>query len=72
MPIAERRSVRVPESPRYAPARETIGPPECPLFYRWTLLAPRIRGRCRSRLWSTGSSQTGRTPTCRTTIRAAS
>jgi len=25
--------------------RETIGPPECPLFYRWTLLAPRFRRR---------------------------
>jgi hypothetical protein len=27
------------------PRREVIGPQECPLFYRWTLLAPRIRGR---------------------------
>lgn len=27
------------------PERETIGPDECPLFYRWTLLAPRIHGR---------------------------
>lgn len=27
------------------PERETIGPDECPLFYRWTLLAPRICGR---------------------------
>lgn len=26
------------------PRRELIGPPECPLFYRWTLLAPRLRG----------------------------
>lgn len=27
------------------PRAEMIGPPECPLFIRWTLLAPRIRGR---------------------------
>lgn len=27
------------------PNRETIGPPECPLFYRWTFWAPRWRGR---------------------------
>jgi hypothetical protein len=25
--------------------REIIGPPECPLFHRWTLLEPKIRGR---------------------------
>lgn len=27
------------------PKRERIGPAECPLFDRWTLLAPRWRGR---------------------------
>lgn len=27
------------------PEPEVIGPPECPLFLRWTLLAPRLRGK---------------------------
>lgn len=26
------------------PQAERVGPPECPLFMRWTLLAPRVRG----------------------------